>query len=753
METSGPAPRKRRLESKDLLRMRFVGDVQLSPDGRNVAWVERWIDPEADQYRSRIMVAPADGSGPARAFTAGPGQDKAPRWSPDGRWLAFLSDRPLVPPEASRAGGGATSRGQETAPFQLFVMPADGGEARPLTRLKHGAGVPVWAPDGRRIAFVAVLDTERGLERLGDEDPDEKEPYRRFNRDVQVITRLLYKEDGVGFFGRKRRHLFLVFLDEVAGQEAGGRSAQADGASVPAGPASIPDPVQLTAGEWDVRACDWLADGSRLAIVANPDPDADYQRWSDVYLLPAPHEPAQGAAPETGPGLEKLTRSELRVTDVMASPDGRHLAFTAFDLEYDQYSNHHLYLLDLARNERPPISLTAAADLCVGNQALTDVAGDGGDGVVWAADGSGLFAQVSRRGSVDLLWFGLPGETTAGPAPAVPITPLIEGRQVIQAVSVRSRSGQVAVVMTDPLRPGEVWAGRLDGPPYRSLAGLRQLSHANGALLGEVELSEPEPFAFESGGLRLDGWAIRPVGARPGRRYPVVLEIHGGPMAMYAHAFFFEFQLLAARGYGVIYTNPRGSQGYGQAFCAAIRGDWGHLDYRDVMALVDAALERFDFIDPERLGVAGGSYGGYMTNWIIGHTDRFKAAVTMRSVTNEHSFFGTSDIGVFDLYDLRQPPWADAPRYLSMSPIHYAGQIHTPTLILHSEMDLRCPIEQAEQLYTALKWRKVPVEFVRFAGESHGLSRGGKPWHRVFRLDRIVDWFDRYLGKAEEEQG
>jgi dipeptidyl aminopeptidase/acylaminoacyl peptidase len=241
----------------------------------------------------------------------------------------------------------------------------------------------------------------------------------------------------------------------------------------------------------------------------------------------------------------------------------------------------------------------------------------------------------------------------------------------------------------------------------------------------------------------VDGWAWRPAVASEGGQHPTVLEIHGGPMAMYTGTFFLEFQLLLASGIGVVITNPRGSQGYGEAFCAAISHRWGTVDYADIMAGMDAALTRFPWIDPDRLGVAGGSYGGYMTAWVIGHTDRFRAACCMRPVINGYSFFGSCDVGHHwdEGWGLGRMPWEDPEAYLRVSPIVHAGAIRTPTLIIASEDDLRCPPEQAEQLYTALKKQGVEAAFLRYPGESHGLSRGGKPWHRVHRLRHIVAWF------------
>jgi dipeptidyl aminopeptidase/acylaminoacyl peptidase len=225
---------------------------------------------------------------------------------------------------------------------------------------------------------------------------------------------------------------------------------------------------------------------------------------------------------------------------------------------------------------------------------------------------------------------------------------------------------------------------------------------------------------------------------------PAVLQIHGGPTVMYGCVFFFEFQWLAASGFAVIYSNPRGSFGYGQEFAAAIRGDWGHYDYIDLMTAVDSALTKGG-LDPDRLGVAGGSYGGYMTNWIITQTKRFKAAVSMRSISNLYSFFGTSDGGFLNADDYGGPPWAMPDKYLKQSPISHVANVRTPLLMIHSDRDFRTPIEQAEQFYTALKYQGRNVRFVRFLTETHELSRSGDPWHRVIRLERIQNWFQKYL--------
>jgi dipeptidyl aminopeptidase/acylaminoacyl peptidase len=259
-------------------------------------------------------------------------------------------------------------------------------------------------------------------------------------------------------------------------------------------------------------------------------------------------------------------------------------------------------------------------------------------------------------------------------------------------------------------------------------------------------LSPPQRLRYSRDGFDLDCWVVKPYGFTPGQRYPALLNIHGGPHLSYGHPFFDEFQVYAGAGYVVIYTNPRGSQGYGEAFTRAVLGDWGGGDYLDCMAGLDTALSHCDFIDAERLGVMGGSYGGFLTSWIIGHTQRFKAACSERAVNNTYTLFGTSDIGhSFSEMESGYLPWENMQWYMDHSPLTYAKDMDTPLLIIHSENDLRCLMEQAEQLFIALKKQRKDVRFVRFPDENHELSRGGRPRHRIERFGFILDWFHQYL--------
>jgi acylaminoacyl-peptidase len=344
---------------------------------------------------------------------------------------------------------------------------------------------------------------------------------------------------------------------------------------------------------------------------------------------------------------------------------------------------------------------------------------------IWLPDGSALMVGMENRGTVGVIQVHVADGK---------VTPLVAGKRSV--TSYGSAGATVAYTASEPHRPAEVYV--------HTPAGERQLSDLNAAWRAEVELPEPEHFTVQSGGWDIDAWVLRPVDFKPGRRYPALVNIHGGPFAQYGWAFLDEFQVQAGAGYVVIACNPRGSSGREDAFARAIIGCPGEPDSADVLAAVDQSLRHYDFIDPTRLGLLGGSYGGYLVGWIVGHTDRFVAAVPERGLYNRYSKDGTSDIWSGYTY-LRLRQWEDPELYWRYSPLAYVRDIHTPLLILHSEEDLRCPIEQAEQLFVALKHMRREVRFVRFPGENHELSRSGKPSHRLQRFGYILEWFAEKL--------
>jgi dipeptidyl aminopeptidase/acylaminoacyl peptidase len=660
------------MTSEDLNRLRFVSDPQLSPDGSQVAYVVTWVDDEDHtRYRSQLMLVPFDGSMPPRALTSGKHRDTAPRWSPDGCSLAFLSDR-----DGDRS--------------QLFVLPLNGGEARQLTRLKHGAGAPVWSPEGQRIAFSARCDVPAIAAQEGQSDDKAKPPR------VKIILRVRHKADGEGFLEAIRRHLFVLSPGH--------------------------DPTQITDGDWDDSDPSWSPDGTQITFVSSRERDRDLSLLSDIWLVPA-----------SGGRARRLTKHKGQAALPTFAPDGRTLAYLGHDRGWTYGARTELRAIELATGETRSIS--GAFDYDVENNALSDTRDPGApQRPHWLADASALLAPVSREGRVEVARF-----SAAGGEP----TTVVGGEREIGAFSASRNGRRLACLVSDPAHPYEIYALE-DGTDER------QLSNHNGAFLDGIDVARVEPFrTTSSDGQTVHGWLMTPPGFSERRKWPVVLEVHGGPETMYGWTFMHEFQVLAARGYAVLYTNPRGSKGYGEAFTARIFADWGNQDAADCTAAVDE-VSRMRWVDTSRVGVTGGSYGGFMTSWLVGHTSRFRAAVSQRGCYNFVSFYGTSDIGPwFGDYILGGPVYEREALYRERSPLTYAPAMRTPLLLMHSENDLRCPIEQAEQLFVQLRrLGQVETELIRFPEESHNLSRSGRPDRRIERLERIVGWFDRYMSQS-----
>ncbi len=679
----------RSITIEDLYQFKFLSRPRLSPDGRQVAFVVTGIDARKHAYRPSIQVAPVDG-GAAKHFIAG--NSRSPAWSPDGRWLAFISDREGE--EQERQSGGKEAKERGKGKMQVWLIPADGGEARQLTFMPHGAFHPVWSPDSTRLLFSAPVGP------LDEEDEDGK-PLPR----IRVIDRLAYRLDGVGYIYERRTHLFLI--------------------DIPTGENWQPaDPVQLTDGDWDEKDAAWSPDGAQIAFASNRAEDRWQARSPDIYILSL----------ENGqPGeLRKMNDSEYTCSSPSWSPDGQTLAFLAAPR---RRGAGHVELFTVpVDGSQPPRNLSAAFEGSLADWTNSDATDEHiMPAPTWSPDGQILYVLANRRGSSRI--YAIPATGTDGEPQT--LTP---GNFHAMDFSMNARA--FAVLIESPTHLGEIFIGSTKTP-----GELRQLTHCNDALFNELQLSTPEYFSYSGeDGWPIDAWLLKPPGFDPSRKYPLIVEIHGGPHSQYGYGFMHEMQLLAAAGYVVLFTNPRGSSGYGRDFALAVRGDWAGKDSLDILAGVDAVIAK-GYIDEQRLGVIGGSYGGFMTSWLVGHSNRFRVAVADRSVINRYSFFGSSDIGwEFTDDDLEIPPWEDPERYMRTSPITYVNNIHTPLLIIHSESDFRCGIEQSEQLFAALKWLGREVLFVRFEGQSHGLSRGGHPKLRKERLKHILAWFEGHMG-------
>lgn len=676
---------KRGLQPEDLFRIAMVGDVAVSPDGAAICFVQTRLDRERDAYLSDLWLVPSGGMpGEATQFTHGPRTVAQPRWSPNGRWLAFLADR--------------EHKGRK----QLWLIPTSGagGEARALTSGEMGVSDFAWAPDSTRLAFVRSEKYEAG--NVGTLAPaDTLADNGRVTDDVVTVTRIRYKGDGVGFTNGRRSHLWTV---DLTGAE-----------------------TRLTSGEYGYSAPAWSPDCREIACAAKRGPadEADRTDEVDLWVIAAdgggePRRLPTGNGPADAPAW---------------SPDGQLIAFIGDTRANTAGGNDNLWVVAADGNGEPR-NLTAALDLGMGLSVGADLrAGLSAARPVWSPDGAALYTLASARGDTPLWRVPLDGSAPTRAAEA--------RGQLVQAFAFCAAGTTLALNLADNRNPSDVYCA----DPRDPAATPRRLTDVNGAFFAAVALAEPEAFEYAGAeGWPIEGWLVKPTDFQEGTTYPLVLAIHGGPHAAYGNMFFFDFQLLAAQGYGVLFTNPRGSTNYGERFTLASNDDWGGGDYRDVMLGVDAALARAPWIDPARLAVTGGSYGGYLTNWIVTQNDRFRAAITERSICNMTSKWGTSDIGYIG-NDLQWggPPWEREAFYRERSPLTHVRNVHTPLLIIHSERDFRCPIEQGEQFFTALKYLGQTVEFVRFPDEGHELSRSGQPLHRLERLRRIVGWFAKYL--------
>jgi dipeptidyl aminopeptidase/acylaminoacyl peptidase len=657
------AQSKRGVTPEDYLSSKFVGDPHISPDGRVVAFVLTVIDQKKNRRESSIWIVPADGSAAPRRFSAEGFSSNSPRWSPDGKTLAFLSAR------ASDLPAG------ETPKSQIFLLPiAGGGEAIALTKLKNGAQSYQWSPEGSRIVVVSTSGPMDGVAAA-----DRKS-------DVRHYTHIHYKFNDTGWFDDKRRHLWII--------------------SLPGGEAK-----QITEGQdWNDTDPHWSPDGTRIAFVSDRTGKAyDDSHNTDVWVIPA-----------AGGTLTKISDHAFEDESPRWSPDGKQILFTG------QTAVHQFPKLYVADSSGGAASQLAVKD-------LDTIPGE----LRWQTSSTVLFAAGAR------------GEThifRADPA-AHTFSAVTSGPRGIHAFDISQSTGKMVYLANDFQHLDDLYISNLDG------SGERQLTHVNCDLWAQLELQPVERLAYKSSdGWAVEGFFVKPLGWQTGKKYPMVLVIHGGPEGMFGVDWYHEFQVYAAKGWAVFFCNPRGSTGYGETFERGEINNWGGLDYQDIMAGVDAALKQYPWVDANDLGVTGGSYGGYMTNWIVSHTNRFKAAVTLRSISNFISDEGTRDGSYGHEEYFKGILFDDFDQYWEASPLKYVRNVRTPTLILHSDNDFRVPIEQGEQWFRALQHYGVPSEIVFFPRENHNLTRTGEPKHLVESLSWQLYWFDRYLNGNSSAQ-
>ncbi len=674
---------KRVITADDLFRIVVVSDPQAAPDGQHIAWVQSRPVKEDDVYRAAIWISRNDGSD-ARQLTSGQYRDSAPQWSPDSQSLAFISNRLPTLPSPAPAEDGADARTENAKPNnQVWTIRIDGGEAAQQTNHPNGVSDYSWSPDGTTLAFSAN-------DNVTEEDSFDASTSKGPIADERIVRDISYRFDGRGFL-EKYAHIWTTR-------------------------AGSGDSTQLTFGDATDSAPVWSPDGASLAFVSNR--TADRKRFwnrNAIYVVSS-----------SGGDPVSLTPDDAQFGLPAWSPSGDRIAFIGH-LGTGSADNDTIWTIN--PDGANLTNLTDETDISFGDSGMSDLHTASYQGPRWIDDKT-LLALASEAGRTQVYRIDT------------------EKRSVQQVTTGDHRIAGFAPLAKDLVVVRGLIARPFELELWSSGNVARSISHANDEFLNEVELIDAMTLPVTApDGQSIQTWLIPPHGykAKSSAKHPLILQIHGGPHSMYGFSMFHEMQLMASRGYAVLFSNPRGSAGYGREFTSCTRGSWGDADMPDVVAAVDAA-SALPWIDTDRLGITGGSYGGYLTNWVIGHDDRFKAAVTQRCVSNFHSFFGTSDIGTtFGVSEFDGLPWSDAEKLLRHSPISYVDKINTPLLILHSEQDLRCPIEQAEQMFASLKYLDREVAFVRVPEEGHELSRSGTPSRRLARLHHLIGWFDQHI--------
>ncbi len=657
------------IEVADYLELEQVNDAQISPDGRQIIYTRRYIDQMKDEWKSSLWIMDADG-GRQRFLIDGSNA----RWSPDGTRILFLAadahDKP-----------------------QVFIrwMDADGAVSQ-VTRVSVTPSTPTWSPNGKSIAFVAIVPDTAEWNIDMPSPPEGAE----WTKPPRILDRLHYRQDRVGFRDPGHSHLFVVPADSGSAR-------------------------QLTDGEWHVGAqfdglffgagLSWTPDSKRIIFDGYDSPDYDLAyRRSHLYSIDA----------ASGEKIQ-LTREDGYWVGPAVSPNGNSIAFLGYPATENTYAMPRIYVMDADGGDK---------------RLLTDAFDRPPNNLIWDANNRGILFTAQEEGYINVFRSDLNGR----------VTPVTSGKHSVGLQSVNGARRVGAGVLSSFYEPGDVYTFSLSGQREPT-----RLTTVNADMLEGKTLGEHTEIWFEAeDGNRAHGWIVKPPNFDPNQKYPMVFEIHGGPFAMYQGRFDFRYQAFAAQGFVVLYTNPRGSTGYGEEFSLGINKAYPSVDYLDLMGGVDAAIAQ-GYIDEKRMYVGGCSGGGVLSSWVIGHTDRFAAAAVRCPVVNWISMAGTTDIPIFSFSFFDKPFWEDPDAWLKTSSLMHVGNVTTPTLVMTGEEDLRTPMAQSEEYYAALKVRGVPAKLMRFDSEYHGT--GSKPSNAMRTLLYMMSWYKQWTedGEVTEE--
>ena len=663
---AAPQPAAPNFKPMDVFDLQWVADPQISPDGRNIAYVRMGMDIKTDRPRGTIWLVAADGGHP-RPLSGADSSFHA-RWSPDGSRIAYLAN----------GSDGST---------QLFVYWVDSGVTAPITRLVESPSAPAWSADGHWLAFTMAVPAEHKPLKV---DLPDAPKGAKWADPPKLIDRMVFRVDGEGYLPNTYSQLFVVSAD--------GGSAR-----------------QLTHGDFDIEGTPvFMPDGRAVLIAENRRTDADFAPLdSEIYRVDLADDSLHALTDRRGPDQSPAV-----------SPDGKHIAYIGFDDKHLGHQPAQLYVMDSDGTHAHSLTPTLDRDVSAPR---------------WARDGKQLVFQYEERGAGIIGIIDLAGKIRI-------LASDLGGGDVTRPYTGGSFSvastGRFAYTRAATTAPAALATGTSTG----DIVTLASLSDA---LLQQRSMGAVEEINFKSSAdaRTIQGWVIKPPAFDSAKKYPLLLEIHGGPFASYGPSFAAELQLYAAAGYVVLYLNPRGSTGYGQDFTDQIHHNYPDKDFDDLMSGVDEVIGR-GYIDRDRLFVTGGSGGGVLTAWIVGHTDRFRAAVVVKPVINWASFVLTADMtNYFSSYWFDGFPWDHVEAYWKRSPLAYVGNVHTPTMLMTGEVDYRTPSTEAEQFYEALKLRKIDTALVRVPNASHDIS--ARPSLLIDKVAYVLAWFRAHDSAAQ----